>query len=65
MKGKVMTRKDYEVIARIVAVVGRGAGVSRYEKRGEYITAQLKAENEKFDVDRFWGAVEKASKGIM
>lgn len=60
-----MTRKDFKVIARIVAVASRGAGVSRYEKRGEYITAQLQAQNERFDADKFWTEVEKVHNGIV
>lgn len=60
-----MTKKDYIIIARIVAVASRGAGLSRYEKRGAWITEQLKTDNKNFDAGKFWGAVENAKKGII
>lgn len=60
-----MTRKDFEVVARIVAVASRGAGLAQHDKRGDYITEQLKATNINFDATKFWEAVENAKKGLF
>lgn len=49
-----MTRKHFELIAKIIAVCG-GVKVGReYE-----INKLLREQNANFDSDRFWRAVEK------
>lgn len=49
-----MTRKHFELIAKIIAKCGGAPESEKYN-----INALLREQNGNFDSDRFWNAVEK------
>ena len=60
-----MTRKDFEIIAKIVALYEQAylrandaeKDEKAYSHAYETVDELLKEQNENFDSDRFWGAV--------
>lgn len=55
MKGKAMTKKDYKIIAKIIAMTGAEIDA---DTRGQ-INALLRERNPRYDREKFWSAVEK------
>lgn len=53
-RSKKMTRKHFELIAKIIAKCGGAPESEKYN-----INALLREQNSNFDSDRFWRAVEK------
>lgn len=49
-----MTRKDFVIIAKIIAKCGGAPEGEKYS-----INAMLREQNSNYDSDRFWSAVEK------
>lgn len=60
-----MTKKDFEAVAKIVALYEQAylrvndaeKGEKAYNNAIDGVEATLKATNEDFDPDKFWGAV--------
>lgn len=60
-----MTRKDFEIVAKIVALYEQAFyrandaenGEKAYNHAFETVDELLKEQNENFDSDKFWGAV--------
>ena len=53
-----MTRKDFKVVAQIVALASRGY-IGECEKRADKIDSILRGTNPNYNSSKFWEAVRK------